>query len=154
VNEAPMPVAGRLAGIDFGTVRVGIAVSDPGQRIASPWETYVLRGSEVDARHFQGLAEEEQLVGFVVGLPVHMSGDESQKSREARRFGAWLAAATGLPVCFHDERLSTREADGLLAAARAKARRHRALRDMLAAQVILSSYLGSSRGAAPEPLDD
>jgi putative Holliday junction resolvase len=71
----PPPTTGRIAGIDFGTVRIGIAISDPAQTIASPLEVLTRRSVELDRKHFETLAQTEQLVGFVVGLPVHMSGD-------------------------------------------------------------------------------
>ena len=78
---------GRVAGIDFGTVRIGIALSNAGRTIASPYENYTRRGSEQDAQRFRRLVAEEGVTLFVVGLPVHLDGGESQKSTEARQFG-------------------------------------------------------------------
>jgi putative Holliday junction resolvase len=93
-------------------------------------------------------------VGFVVGLPVHTSGQESQKSKEARQFGQWLHEVTGRPVVFFDERYSTVRADELLAGAlKGKGRKRR--RDMVAAQVLLSEFLESDRRCEPPaPLED
>ena len=147
---------GRVAGIDFGTVRLGIAVSDAGRSIASPLENYTRRSPDEDARHFRRMAEEEEVVLFVVGLPVHLDGRESRKSVEARQFGQWLAAATGLPVEFHDERFSTVQADQILLLADLTAKRRKKRRDMLAAQIMLAAYLDSrSHGSQdPGPLDD
>ena len=86
--QTPSPApAGRVAGVDFGTVRIGIALSDAGRRIATPLETYARRTVELDARHFRSLAAAEQITLFVVGLPVHLDGRESRKSQEARAFG-------------------------------------------------------------------
>jgi len=79
----------RIAGIDFGTVRIGLAVADTTVGIASPFENYSRRTPALDAQYFAALAQEEQIGRFVVGLPVHLSGEESQKSAEARAFGAW-----------------------------------------------------------------
>jgi putative holliday junction resolvase len=90
--------AGRVAGIDYGTVRIGIAISNPERTIASPLENYTRRGPEQDAQRFRRLVEEEGVVLFVVGLPIHLDGGESQKSLEARQFGQWLHEATGVPV--------------------------------------------------------
>ena len=78
---------GRLAGIDYGTVRIGVAITDFEQRLASPYENYTRRGPTADAAYFRWLVEEERIERFVVGLPVHISGHESAKSLEARRFG-------------------------------------------------------------------
>ena len=75
--------AGRVAAIDYGTVRIGIAVSDSRRTIASPFENYTRRSKEADADYFRRLASEENIALFVVGLPVHLDGRESAKSREA-----------------------------------------------------------------------
>lgn len=146
--------AGRLAGIDYGTVRVGIAVTDRRQRLASPYEIHARRGSTADAKYFQEFVAGEAIVGFVVGLPVHLDGRESQKSREAREFGQWLAGVTKVPVTFFDERFTTAEADQFLGAAKLTKKRRKARRDKLAAQIMLTAYLESSSRGEPRGLDD
>lgn len=149
-----LPDVGRLAGIDYGTVRVGIAITDPQQRLASPLTSYVRRGPPADETYFRALVEREQIAGFVVGLPVHSSGEESQKSREARKFGQWLHVVTGRPVVFFDERFTTVQADQLLSAGALRGKRRKQRRDMVAAQVLLSEYLEShARDEPPRPLD-
>ena len=147
---------GRLAGIDYGTVRIGIAITDPAQTFASPYENYTRRDRAQDARRFQRLVLEEQVRRFIVGLPVHLSGDESQKSREARSFGQWLTEVTGVPVEYYDERYSSSQAEQYLMAAELTSKRRKRRLDMLAAQIMLSGYLESKhRGQAPpEGLDD
>jgi putative Holliday junction resolvase len=111
---------GVLLGVDFGAVRVGLAVSDPDRIIASPLETVTRRSDEQDAAHYRRVATECRAVGFIVGLPLHADGRESAKSLEARAFGAWLSGVTGLPVVFWDERFTTSLAeDALLVACRA-----------------------------------
>jgi putative Holliday junction resolvase len=149
-------VPGRIAGIDFGTVRIGIALSDPGRSIASPLENYTRRGTKHDAEHFRRLAAEEQIVLFVVGLPVHLDGCESGKSIEARRFGQWLTEVTGVPVEFFDERFTSVEAEQTLLAAKMTSKQRRKRTDMLAAQIMLSGYLEGPAGGrqGPGPLDD
>ncbi len=135
------PPTGRIAGVDFGRVRIGIAITDPARTLASPWENYTRRGDVADATYFRNLAEQERVAGFVVGLPLHMSGDESQKSAEAREFGAWLSRQTECPVTFQDERFSSIAADALMGEAELTAKQRTKRRDMLAAQVILTSFL-------------
>lgn len=149
-------VPGRVAAIDYGTVRLGIAISDPARTLASPYENYTRRSPEEDARHMQRLAEDEGVALFVVGLPVHLDGRESEKSREAREFGRWLAQATGLPVELFDERFTTSEAEGLLLGADMTRKRRQKRRDMVAAQILLAAYLESRRKGLqpPGPLDD
>ncbi len=142
--------AGRIAGIDFGTVRIGIAVSDPARSIASPLENYTRRTPELDARRFQDLAAEEAVCLWVVGLPVHLDGCESRKSREARQFARWLEQATGVPVQLFDERFTSVEAEELLRGARMTSKRRKDRIDMLAAQILLTAYLQSqTKGHEP-----
>ena len=100
-----------MAGIDYGAARIGIAITDPNQTIASPFENYQRSDQTADTLRFRQLVEQENIVQFVVGLPIHISGEESPQSREARAFGAWLAQVTGIPVDYFDERFSTKQAE-------------------------------------------
>jgi putative Holliday junction resolvase len=131
------PVRGRLLGLDFGTKRVGIAVCDDEQRIASPLEIYTRSRPELDAGHLQHVAREYRVVGLVVGLPLHMGGEEGQKAREARRFGAWAASATTLPLTFWDERLTSAAAEEYLISARLSRKKRKTRIDKVAAQIML-----------------
>jgi putative Holliday junction resolvase len=144
VSEA-IPSKGRLGGIDFGTVRVGVAITDPDRVLASPHETYQRRTPALDESYFQQLAREERLEGWIIGLPLHMSGDESQKSQEAREFGAWLQTITQLPVAFFDERYSSSFASEALSHAGMSRKKKKKKIDQLAAQIILQGYLEWSR---------
>jgi putative Holliday junction resolvase len=145
----------RIAGIDYGTVRVGIALADTDVRIASPYENYTRRTAALDADYFVRLAKEERIDRFGVGLPIHLHGGESQKSTEARAFGEWLSEATGAPVEFFDERFTTSEADELLGAAKLTKKQRQARRDQLAAQIMLTAYLesGGRETSEPQPID-
>jgi putative Holliday junction resolvase len=145
----------RVAGIDFGTVRIGIATADLDVGIAGPYENYSRRSEELDADYFRRFAVEERIERFIVGLPVHASGDESQKSREARAFGDWLHKATGVPVEYFDERYTSAEAESLLLEAGLTKKRRQERLDQLAAQIMLTAYLEAGvRGQkAPDSLD-
>ncbi|MEN6458571.1 MAG: Holliday junction resolvase RuvX [Thermoguttaceae bacterium] len=136
---------GRVAGIDYGHVRIGIAISDPERRIASPLENYTRRGPEQDARRFRQLVADEDVVLLVVGLPIHLDGRESEKSAEARQFGQWLADVTGVPVEFFDERFTSVEAEEAMLAADLTRKRRKKRLDMLAAQIMLSGYLEATQ---------
>lgn len=146
----------RIAGVDFGTVRIGIAITDPGGSIASPYETYTRANLEADRQHFRRLVEAEDIRLFVVGLPVHLDGRESEKSQQARQFGQWLQEVTGVPVEFFDERFTSVEAEQHLLDARMTRKRRQKRKDMLAAQILLAAYLESrAKGRKePGPLDD
>ena len=146
------PAQGRLAGVDFGTVRIGLAITDPDRRLASPYEIYHRRGPAADAEYFQRFVREERVTGFIVGLPVHASGEESQKSAEARAFGDWLRDVTGRPVRYYDERYTSMLADQFLLDAKLTRKRRKARLDKVAAQLILAAYLESSHRRQPEPL--
>lgn len=118
---------------------------------------YARRDLASDARFFQQLAKDEAIVKFVVGLPVHTDGSESQKSIEARQFGAWLAETTSVEVVFFDERYSSAEAEAHLIDAGLTSKQRKQRLDMLAAQIMLSAYLEASesnRIQAPRGLDD
>jgi putative Holliday junction resolvase len=141
---------GRIGGIDYGAVRIGVAICDPGRVLASPLENYTRRTPELDAEHFRQLAAEEAVVLWVVGLPVHLDGRESPQSLAARDFGQWLAEATGLPVEFYDERFTSSEAEQFLLRADITRKGRKKRLDMLAAQIMLSGYL-ESRTKGQEP---
>lgn len=146
---------GRIAGIDYGTVRIGIAVADATGTIASPYENYSRRSEPLDRQYFSRLAREERIVRFVVGLPVHLDGRESGKSIEARAFGAWLAGVTGVDVQYFDERFTTQEAQQLLSGTNLSKKKRQARLDKLAAQIMLTAYLEKHRAGqaqASEPL--
>jgi putative holliday junction resolvase len=147
--------AGRLLGVDYGQVRVGLAVSDPDRKIAFPLATYERRGRERDAEHFRALVAAEAITGLVVGLPVHLDGTEGVKAAEARAFAAWLAGVTGLPLAFFDERFTTVQAEAALWDAGLTHKKRKARRDRVAAQILLQTYLdaGCPSDPATGPLD-
>jgi len=146
-----MPKEGRLAGIDFGTVRVGVATCDPTQTWVTPYDTYHRRGEKKDAEFFLDLAERERIVGWVIGLPIHCDGNESQKSKEVRAFSDWLGGLSQLPVALHDERFSTAEARRLLRDTGLSSQKKKQNLDRLAAHLILTHYLEASRSLGPGP---
>ncbi|MCC7473896.1 MAG: Holliday junction resolvase RuvX [Pirellulales bacterium] len=145
----------RIAGIDYGTVRIGIALADTEVGIAGPFENYTRRSPALDAEYFRTLANEERIGRFVVGLPVHLHGGESQKSAEARAFGDWLSKTTGVPVEYFDERFTSAEADRLLGEAKLTKKQRQARRDQLAAQIMLTAYLeaGATNQDSPGAID-
>jgi putative holliday junction resolvase len=141
--DAKAPNSGRVAGVDFGDVRIGIAICNPERTIVSPLENYTRCGQEQDAEMFRRLVADEGLVLFVVGLPIRLDGGESKKSLEARQFGRWLAEATGVQVKFFDERFTSHEAEQLMLSSGMTRKRRKNRRDMLAAQIMLTGFLES-----------
>jgi putative Holliday junction resolvase len=141
VNPNATNSAGRLLGVDFGTVRIGLAITDPERRLASPLGIYTRENTGADAAFFRELVQSEQVAGLVVGLPIHNDGREGIKAREAREFGTWLAGVTGLAVAYWDERFSTVEAENALWNAGLTHQKRRSRRDSVAAQILLQGYL-------------
>ncbi len=141
----------RIAGIDYGTVRIGIALADTEVGIAGPFQNYSRRSAALDAEFFATLTKAEQIGRFIIGLPVHLDGGESQKSTEARTFGDWLGNATGVPIEYFDERFTTAEAELVLGAANLTKKQKQARRDQIAAQIMLTAYLEAGARDQTDP---
>jgi putative Holliday junction resolvase len=139
----------RALGLDLGTKRIGVAVSDRSGTIASPL-TVLQRGRSRrdDHARIADLVRAEEVECVVVGLPLSLSGADGPAAQAARAEAERLATVVGVPVETHDERLTTVTAERSLAAGgvRGAARRQRI--DKVAAAVILQSWL-DSRGARP-----
>lgn len=140
-SQSDIPSSGRLLGIDFGTKRVGVAVSDVEQRYAAAVAVVQRSSVKGDTNAIVHLVEENLAVGLVVGLPVHMSGDEGQKAKQAREFGTWAGRVTNLPVTYWDERHSSTIAEGHLISGGVSEKKRKKSLDAIAAQIMLQSYL-------------
>ena len=139
---------GRLVGIDFGKKRIGVAVSDERKMLASPLLTLENFSTLKAAAGLlkETLSSYSSIEAIVVGLPLHMSGKESDLSRLARQFGEVLKETLELPVIFWDERLSSRQVERSMREAGLKRKKQAKLTDKLAAAVILQNYLDSQVG--------
>ena len=148
---------GAILGVDHGEKRIGIALSDRQRRIATPLEVYQRRGDRPDERHFLELIATHEVDRVVIGLPLRGHGAEGPAAEAARAWGRWLGDRSNRPISFFDERYSTRIAEDLLREGGLKASRRRALRDMIAAQLILQAYLDAGCPTVEVPgrsLDD
>lgn len=145
----------RLLGVDFGKARLGLAVSDPERRLASPLTTYARRDRQQDARFLKQVVEEQEVAQIVLGLPVHLDGREGPSAAAARQFGDWLQKAAGVPVVYWDERFTTVEAESALWSAGLTHKRRKERRDRVAAQMLLQNYLdaGCPAETPPGPLE-
>lgn len=130
---------GPILAVDPGEVRVGVAVSDPERKLALPLEV-VDRDDRWVAR-VGALARERGVSEVLVGLPLQMSGHEGRAAEMAREAGDELAEQLGLPVTYHDERLTSAEASKLLRRSGLDSRRQRPVSDALAAAILLQAYL-------------
>ena len=135
----------KVMGIDLGTRRVGLAVSDPDARIAVPHGTIVRSGDrEADRARIAELVVEEGADLVVVGLPLSLDGTAGPAAAAARAEAEALASALPVPVELHDERLTTVIASRALTAAGHRSRAQRALVDAEAAAVLLQSWLDAA----------
>ena len=142
------PSRGRLLGLDFGTKRLGVAVCDDEQRYAAPLRVVPRSSAAGDAVALRSIAAEYAAVGLVVGLPMHMSGDEGTKAKQAREFGTWASRALNLPVTYWDERHTSTVAGGYLLSAGVTQKQRKGLLDAVAAQLILQRYLDATAAAS------
>ena len=141
-------MSGVVLGLDGGTVRVGLAASDPTGTLASPVAVLERR---TGPRLWDRVREEARTrgaVGIVVGLPLQMSGDEGTAAIAARALAEEANAETGLPVELWDERLSSAEAERALLAQGMRRRRRRERVDAVAAAVVLQAWLDARRRGA------
>lgn len=137
-------------GVDVGTVRIGVARSDPDGVLAVPIET-VSRGTG-DVERICALASSLSALEVIVGLPLNLSGTDSESTRDARQFASRLAAAqSAAPVRLVDERLTTTQAARSTREAGRNVRRSRQVIDQAAAVVILQGALDGERASGRPP---
>jgi putative Holliday junction resolvase len=130
----------RILGIDVGARRVGVAVSDPEEILATGVEVIdTRRRGAIDA--VSRLAERFGARVAVIGLPLRADGSEGESARQVRRFGDLLGERTGLEVRYADERFTTVDAHDALREVGVKGPKRRGVVDRLAAQIILQRYL-------------
>jgi putative Holliday junction resolvase len=136
-----MAAAGRFLGVDYGTRRIGLAVSDSEARIAFPEGTLERRGTRRDLEAICKLVAERGVAGIVVGLPLHMDARRGPEAEAAETFARALGEATGLPVELLDERWTTLEAERALRESGRKGKKRRAVVDAVAATLLLRTWL-------------
>ncbi|MBX3099855.1 MAG: Holliday junction resolvase RuvX [Salinibacterium sp.] len=141
--------SGVRLGVDVGTARIGVARSDPYGMLATPVET-VKRGPG-DLARIAELGIEWDVVEFVVGLPIALSGRETASTQDAREFARELASVQPAPVRMVDERLSTVSAQAALRASGRTSRNSRSVIDQVAAVIILQHALDFERSADSPP---
>lgn len=132
--------AGTVLAFDFGEKRIGVAVGETQLALAHPLTTIASEQAQMRFAAISNLITEWSPQFLVVGLPLHMDDSEHPMTARARRFARQLEGRFNLPVCLVDERLSTQAATDMLHDAGVAARRHKPVRDQMAAQTILQTY--------------
>lgn len=135
----------RVLGVDLGSARVGLAVSDPAGLTAQPLDVLKVGDTDDVVAAVARRAEELEVGEIVVGIPLRMDGAHGPEADAAESFARRLEGATSVPVRRWDERLSTVEASRAMRSAGADARRQRGVVDKVAAALVLGAYLESRR---------
>ena len=140
-----LPPSAALIGLDLGTKTIGLAISDPGRRIASPLTTVARTKFKADAAALLAEATKHRVAGLVLGLPLNMDSSEGPRAQATRAFARSLATLTDLPIFFWDERLSTAAVTRTLLEADASRKRRSEVIDKMAAAYILQGVLDRLR---------
>ncbi len=138
---AALPDFGAIAGLDLGTVTIGVAVSDGMRQVGSPLETIRRKKFGLDAAKLFEICDKRNITGLVLGLPRNMDGSEGPRCQATRAFARNLEKLTDLPIAYWDERLSTVEAERVLIAADTSRKRRADVIDHVAAGFILQGLL-------------
>ncbi len=141
-----LPQRAALMGLDLGTKTIGLAISDPERRIASPLLTIARTKFAADAEAMLRAATAHAIAGLVIGLPLNMDGSEGPRAQATRAFARNLARLTPLPIAFWDERLSTAAVTRTLIEADTSRKRRGEVVDKMAAAYILQGALDRLRG--------
>ena len=139
----------RILAIDYGTTRIGVAISDPTGIIASPLCVVdVSEGRELD--ELAEIISREAVEKVVVGLPRRLAGDEGPAAQRVREFVAELSERIAVPVVTWDERLTTAQAERAMIAGGTRREQRRSRIDKVAAALMLQSYLDAVRSRGDE----
>ena len=133
----------RILALDVGKKRVGMAISDPLGLTAQGLPTLQRTRIREDLEHLRTICAEYEVTTILIGRPLHMSGDESAQAKYTAEFGDRLAARTGLPVRYLDERLTSVQAERMLREVGSSTDRHTGNVDRMAAILLLQNYLDS-----------
>jgi len=134
---------GRTLGIDFGSKRVGLALSDRLNLIASPYKTLNYISEKELIAQLKSIVYENNIEIFVLGLPINMKGEDTIQTKKVRNFKK-LLSGLGLPVIYEDERLSSISAKNSLVLQNIKTGHNKEAIDRTAAAIILQQYLDKS----------
>lgn len=135
----------RIMGLDFGTKRIGMAMSDELLITAQGLDSLYSKGSKSDIEEIARIAGTNDVSEIIVGLPLNMDGTYSAKTKEVIAFLDQLSKAVTIPVKTWDERLTSMQAERVLLEADVSRAKRKKVSDKLAAQIILQSYLDSRK---------
>ena len=134
-----------LLGLDLGEKRVGVAVSDESGMLAMPFATLAFSGRKDLLSQLVKIVDEHRVTKIIVGLPKTVKGEIGPSAEKVMKKVEWLKGQLDRPWIFWDERLSTAEVERILIEADVRRDKRKQVRDQLAAQRILQSYLDYER---------
>lgn len=135
---------GRVMGLDYGSIRVGVALSD-GLRLAAHAHGVLSAAAPDLGQRLAEIADEHDVTEVVIGLPTSLDGSEHASATGARRLAALVGSELDLPVHLYDERFTSKVAEQALLAADVSRNKRRQVIDKLAAAVMLQGFLDRSR---------
>jgi putative Holliday junction resolvase len=143
----------RILGVDFGDVNIGLALSDPLELTAQPLGQFRLRGDAENDAYFRDLVRRHEVGQIVIGFPLRMDGSSGTRADKTRAFAAWLEKISGITVVLWDERLTTRQAAGIMHEQKIKTKKKHQVEHQISAVLILQAYLDSRRFNSHVPED-
>ena len=136
----------RVMALDYGDVRIGIALSDITGFLASGYENYTRKSLDEDCRHIAEIADNNNVKIIVLGLPLNMDGTEGVRVEKTREFADELMKYTSCKIEYLDERLTSVSAEKILISADVSRKKRKAVLDKLSATIILQDYLDANYG--------
>lgn len=131
----------KVMGLDYGDVRIGVALSDISRFLASGYETYTRKSTEKDLNHLSEIIKQNNVKKVVFGLPLNMDGSRGIRVEKTESFAQKLKEKCDVEIDYYDERLSSVSAEEILIEAGVKREKRKEVIDKLAATIILQSYL-------------
>lgn len=132
---------GRLLSIDYGEKKIGLATCDSMRMLSSPHSIYLRRNISKDLGHINKLANDEQIIAFVMGFPIELSGEKGESCEKVNNFSQKLYKKTNLPIFLQDERLSTVAVNKVMLEQNIALKKRQNEDDKVAASYILQSVL-------------
>jgi len=136
-----MSATGRILAIDYGTKKIGLAVTDPLQITAAPYTTIRYESRDEFLVQLREIIEDREVIRVVVGMPIGLSGKDTQFTEHVREFVEWLRSEISLPIATLDERFSSSDAKASLIQMGVKTGHNKERVDAMAAAHLLRYYL-------------
>jgi putative Holliday junction resolvase len=136
-----LPKQGALIALDYGAKKIGVAASDASRMIATPVVTIHRRRFDIDLQALNAIIEDRRACALIIGLPLNMDGSMGARVQSTKAYARNLSKTIDLSICFWDERLSTQEAQEMIAEYKINRKKRQIEDDEIAAAIILQEVL-------------